>query len=159
MNSKLKAAGSTVGAIALLTPAMAAALPIEAQAIDAPECSVQAVEATAAQETSTISVQGSFSYDQNVTTSTQAVVNVFNKAAASLCAALPQYAVDAQGRAICVKSPNTALVATVDELSEGDTVTYTMGCACASNGPGGGAVMNAEVSGVSLASVAQKANA
>lgn len=32
--------------------------------------------------------------------------------------------------------------------------SYTIGCSCATNGPGGGAIANAEVSGVSLATLA-----
>lgn len=53
-----------------------------------------------------------------------------------------------------------ALEATVEEIagSEG-AESYDMACSCASNGPGGGAIANAEVSGASLASVLAYASA
>lgn len=159
MNSKIKLVGSTVGAVALLTPAVAAAVPVEAQTIDAPAAVAAACETEVAAETATVPVEGAFSYDQGVVTSTQAIAEVFNKAAASLCAALPQYEVDAQGRVLCVKSPGTSFSATVEDMAEEGAESYVIGCACASNGPGGGAVMNAEVSGVSLEAVADMAGA
>ena len=44
--------------------------------------------------------------------------------------------------------------ATVAEMAEEEGAdSYVLGCSCASNAPGGGAIANAEVSGVSLASL------
>ena len=44
--------------------------------------------------------------------------------------------------------------ATVAEMAEAEGAdSYVLGCSCASNAPGGGAIANAEVSGVSLASL------
>lgn len=159
MNSKFKIVGSSLGALALLTPAVAAALPVDAQAQEAADVVATAAEGTQS-ATQIFEVQGTFSYDQSTTTATQAIVEVFNKAATTLCAALPQYAVDAQGRILCIKSPGLTLSATVDELAENASEeSYIIGCACSSNIAGGGAIMNAEVSGVSVASVAARAQA
>ncbi|MEC4273641.1 hypothetical protein VJ923_10765 [Adlercreutzia sp. R25] len=159
MNSKIKLVGSAVGAMALLTPAVAAALPVEAQAVDVSAVVAPATDMETAAPAA-VPVQGTFSYDQNATTSTQAIAEVFNKAATALCAGLPQYEVDAQGRAICVKSPGAAFSATVEDMvGEEGASNYVIGCSCASNGPGGGAVMNADVSGVTLAALAAMAQA
>ena len=55
---------------------------------------------------------------------------------------------------------DNAFEATVDEMAEGKGAkTLVMACACASNVPGGGAIANAEVSGVSLEAIAQMAGA
>ena len=154
MNSKIKLVGSTVGAIALLTPAVAAAVPVETQIVGVPAAVAATCETEAATATAAMPVEGVFSYDQGIVTSTQAIAEVFNKAAASLCTSLPQYEADAQGRVLCVKSPGVSLSATVENMAEDGAESYVIGCACASNGPGGGAIMNAEVSGVSLEAIA-----
>lgn len=103
-------------------------------------------------------VRGAFAFDQTTTVATASIVEVFNKAAATLCSAMPQYAMDAQGRPVCVKSPNTSFTATVDELSDEEGAqSYIIGCACATNAPGGGAIVNADVQGVPFASIVARA--
>lgn len=76
------------------------------------------LETTSAVTESIKEVRGAFAFDQTTTVATASIVEVFNKAAATLCSAMPQYAMDAQGRPVCVKSPNTSFTATVDELSD-----------------------------------------
>ena len=49
-----------------------------------------------------------------------------------------------------------AVTATIGEMTEEGAVSSIIGCACSSNQPGGGAIANAEVSGVPLASIAAK---
>ncbi|MED9827104.1 MAG: hypothetical protein UFX72_02320 [Adlercreutzia sp.] len=156
MNSKIKLVGSTLGAVALLAPAAAAALPLEAQATDSPAAVVSVEQAAAIPGVS--SVQGVFTYDQDAVVSTRAIAEVFHRAAAALCTGLPQYEVDGQGGVVCVKSPGAVFSATVQDMTEEEGVSCRLiGCSCASNGPGGGAVMNADVSGVALAAVAAMA--
>lgn len=100
MNSKIKLVGSTLGAVALLAPAAAAALPLEAQATDSPAAVVSVEQAAAIPGVS--SVQGVFTYDQDAVVSTRAIAEVFHRAAAALCTGLPQYEVDGQGgRRLC----------------------------------------------------------
>ncbi|WP_304426157.1 hypothetical protein [uncultured Adlercreutzia sp.] len=160
MDSKVKIAGATVSAMALVGSAVGVAVPALAQEPVGCEAAIVAADTQAAAAEGAVAVEGVFSFSQAATTPTQGIVEVFNKAATTLCAALPQYDVDAQGRAVCVKSPNTAFVATVDEMGAEDAAeSYIIGCACATNGPGGGAIMNAEVEGVSLAAVAAMAQA
>ena len=49
-----------------------------------------------------------------------------------------------------------AFTAAIGEMTEEGAVSSIIGCACSSNQPGGGAIANAEVSGVPLASIAAK---
>ena len=106
-------------------------------------------------------VEGSSSYDQGSLSSTSYIAEVFNKAAASLCASLPDYGIVQGSPRVTVDGDvDNAFEATVDEMAEGKGAkTLVMACACASNVPGGGAIANAEVSGVSLEAIAQMAGA
>lgn len=101
-------------------------------------------------------VQGQFSYDQAVVSPTHDISSVFVKAAASLCASLPNYELPAIEQAIRVSAARgPVLEATVSDMKDADGAqSYTMACACASNLPGGGAIGNADVEGVSLESIA-----
>lgn len=73
-------------------------------------------------------VQGTFSFSQDQLTSTSSL-GVFNKAAAALCAALPEYATQSASMAIAV-AENGTYVGTVDELaSEDRAFSKTVGSA------------------------------
>lgn len=100
-------------------------------------------------------VQGQFSYTQDVLTPNETISSVFMKAAAAFCASLPEGVYSQGGAAIAIGGdvPN-AFSATVDEMASKDgAVRLIMGCTCASNGAGGGAIANADIEGVSLASI------
>lgn len=165
---KLKAASTMMGAAMIMGGAMAA-LPAEAVAQgvpDAPDAAAAFAQdaaelglegAVAASSTSVREVQGEFSYDQATVTSNDAIANVFQKAAATLCQTMPEYGVTVakEGMGIIeVSGPDGSLSATVDELVDGEDFGAIMGCACATNAPGGGAIANAEVEGVALATIA-----
>ena len=159
MSTTAKTLGATVGSATLLGVAMMAAAPMPFVPNEAYGLEEASHEATTCAPESIKEVRGTFVFDQTTTVATASIVEVFNKAAATLCSAMPQYAVDAQGRPVCVKSPNTSFTATIDELSDEEGVqSYIIGCACATNAPGGGAIINADVQGVSLASIAARAN-
>ena len=97
-------------------------------------------------------VEGEFAYTQDALTG----MGVFAKAAAAACASMPDYAATCTCMTIAIASGDAELVATVQEMmADGQVETHIMGCACSSNAPAGGAVANAEVSGVSLESVAE----
>lgn len=90
------------------------------------------------------------------------VKSVFNKAASAVCASLPEYGIEAARHAIQVncQESGTSFEATVSEMSEEEgAVTFLMGCSCSSNVAGGGAIMNAEVTGIAFYAVADAANA
>lgn len=115
---------------------------------------VNSSESAAEGTVSVRNVQGAFSYDQAVVSSNDYLSSVFAKAASSLCASLPEYHANLAG-AIAVSAGDLSISATVDEMTEEEgTQSYTMACACASNLAGGGAVANADVSGVSLETLA-----
>lgn len=171
---KLKAASTMMGAAMIMGGAMAA-LPAEAVAQgmpDGPDAAAAAFAQDAAElglegvvaapSTNVREVQGTFSFDQATVTSNEAIANVFQRAAATLCQTLPDYGVSVveQGMdAIKVAGPDGSFVATVDELSDGEDFGTIMGCACATNAPGGGAIANAEVQGVALTAIAALAQA
>lgn len=104
-------------------------------------------------------VAGAFSYDQAVLTPSGDIAGAFAKAASAVCASLPDYCADVQ-RVLAVSGPAGSFEATVSGMAgEDGAQSHVMGCACSSNVAGGGAIANAEVSGVALSSVAALAGA
>lgn len=102
---------------------------------------------------------GVFAYSQTALSSNKTIAEVFCKAAATLCASLPDYGGSYVQSAITVSgNADNAFSATVDEMADREgAAKHVMACSCASNVPGGGAIANAEVEGVSLESVATMA--
>lgn len=143
MTTSAKAIGAAASSLILLGSAALAA-------------AQQATEASAAAEATGVQrVEGQFSYDQGVVTSNETIASVFAKAAATLCQTTADgYGVyTAQAIKVSVAGLPT-MEATVAEMAEEEGAdSYVLGCSCASNAPGGGAIANAEVSGVSLASL------
>lgn len=106
-------------------------------------------------------VEGDFTFTQDAVTSNEKIASVFRTAAQSFCAAAPWYSADQQGINIAVGGdvPN-GYTANLSEMSdEGESATQLMGCACSANIAGGGAAVNAEVSGVPIATLLEKAGA
>lgn len=161
MNARIGTAAALAGSAILVGAGAFAAVPSVAaplleQTVGSAEDSSQAAESGAA---AIRTVEGSFSYDQGVLSSNDFISQVFAKAAASLCESLPEYSAGSSG-AITVSTDEGSFAATVDELAdEKGAHGYVMGCACASNIAGGGAIANAEVTGVSLESLAELAGA
>ena len=158
MTTSAKAIGAAASSLILLGSAALAAAPavmdITADASPA-AATQQATEASAAEATGVQRVEGQFSYDQGVVTSNETIASVFAKAAATLCQTTADgYGVyTAQAIKVSVAGLPT-MEATVAEMAEEEGAdSYVLGCSCASNAPGGGAIANAEVSGVSLASL------
>lgn len=159
----LKTVGSALSAVALISGGATVAMAAPA---DAPEAQPAAV-AEAAQEAGSgdilkaRAVEGTFSFDQGALTANESIAGVFAKAAAVLCTAMPAYEAQAAAGAIEVSAQGgTSFEATVDEMAaEEGAESYTMACACSTNAPGGGAIANAEVDGVSLATILKMAAA
>lgn len=105
-------------------------------------------------------VEGTFTFNQNEITSNQDIVSVFAKAAATLCQATPDYYAQEVAKKITICAHGApVLESTVHELTEGnENDGFILACACASNAPGGGAAVNAEVQGVPLAAIAAAVN-
>lgn len=104
-------------------------------------------------------VEGQFSYSQDVRSTNAEITSVFRKAATAMCVSLPEYAVQSVDGAVTINLMNEGkIAATIEDLSDSDeTVSRIIGCSCATNGPGGGAVANAEISGIGIASLVSKA--
>lgn len=147
-----------IGAAALVGTSAFVAAPALALAPDAvTECESAAANdwVVSDKAASVARVEGSFSFDQDAVSSNESLRQVFAKAAAALCEGLPVYELTSDG-SILVSGPGGFMEATVADMAEEDgSSAYVIGCACSSNGAGGGAIANAEVSGVALESVAR----
>lgn len=158
---KLKATSTVMGAALVMGGAMVA-LPAQASAqdINADAAFVQNAtelgleDAAGASRAEVQKVEGTFSFSQDIVTSNGDIANVFQKAAATLCQAMPEYAAAGNAGSIEVNGPDASFAATVDEMAGDEDFGSIVGCACATNGPGGGAIANAEVQGVALATIA-----
>lgn len=163
----IKGAGALLGAVALAGSGLVVAAPAFADASDV-NAGAQAQEGAAfgaenAQRSlvRVANAQGAFSFDQGALTSNEAIRNVFCKAAAAVCASLPDYGAASAAQPVHVGGDvASSFEATVGDMagSEGSQARI-MACSCASNLAGGGAVANAEVSGVPLAVIAAMAGA
>ena len=156
---------SAAGAAALLVPGLAIAA---SPAADTPAtwttvpASSQAVEGEAPANgvVRVPNVQGEFSFDQTTVTPNNRIADVFQKASATLCGASTELAVtQADDWSIAVGGDvANPYNATIGEIAQDDgTLSQIMGCSCAANPAGGRAVVNANVSGVSLAALIERA--
>lgn len=159
MNANVGKATALAGSIVIIGVGACATVPslvvsTSEQPVDVQEATGQAVGASTV---SVRSVEGSFSYDQNVVTSNASISKTFAKAAAVLCESLPRYGA-APMAAITVGADGGWFSATVEEMADDEGAQgRVLGCACASNVAGGGAIANAEVSGASFESIAHLA--
>ena len=152
--------GAAAGAVMLASSALAGvgtAVAAEAPEGVAPGVSQDAAAEQASQATgvSQANVSGDFAFSQDVVSSNATISGVFAKAANALCASMPDYAVRcACGNVVVVTGDGVSVQANVGELAEvEDAGGFIMGCSCATNVPGGGATVNAEVQGVALATL------
>lgn len=154
-----KKTGAILGAVVLASVGAAGVAPLMAQAEAPAVGAVQPAETAHADGAAVARVQGSFAFDQATISSAESITTVFGKAAATLCGGLPSYGANAVARAITVSGDvDTAFEATVSEMAaDAETRELIMACACSSNVAGGGAIANAEVSGVTLESLAAMA--
>lgn len=159
----LKATGAVLGAVALAGSGVAVAAPAIMGADAMPQAMAQEqVQAASLQDAGNVAkVEGAFSYNQDAVTSSADIAKVFCKAAAAVCASMPEYGVAQVADAIEVGGDvANGFAATVGEMAlDEDVASFLMACSCASNIAGGGAVANADVSGVSLESIAAMAGA
>lgn len=106
---------------------------------------------------SVANVEGRFAFSQDSITPNKDIASVFRTAAQAICASMPVYSDGGLAISVCGDVDN-AYSATVEEMAEENGVdTRIMGCACSGNQAGGGAIVNAEVSGVSIADIMARA--
>lgn len=152
-----KMIGSAIGVAALVSggATVAFATPVSDVQPSVAEVPSQDGTVSASAAVRSSAVEGEFTFDQAVVSSNATIAGVFAKAASTLCASVPDYAVRcACGNVIVVSGGEESVQASVADLVEAEgSSTYIMGCACASNVAGGGAAVNAEVQGVALATL------
>lgn len=104
-------------------------------------------------------VLGQFSFDQATITPNSVIKNIFQKAAAVLCDGATELTVgNADDWEITVSGDVAAgYTATLGDLAADNEHQKIMGCTCASNTAGGTAAINAEVTGVPLAYLIERA--
>lgn len=104
-------------------------------------------------------VEGAFSFSQATVTPIEKIRAVFQKAVVALCGADDELTVaNAADWSITVGGDVQAgYSATLGELAQDDENTTIMGCACVSNGAGGPAAINAQVTGIPLAGIIKAA--
>lgn len=114
-----------------------------------------ATDAQAAGAVKAAAVEGDFAYNQAAVTPTATISSTFTKAAATLCVAAPEYAQQCVVNCpIHVTGNGAAMDATVADMAGEEGAQSTlMGCACATNAAGGGAIMNAQAEGVAIQTV------
>lgn len=144
-------AAGTMGA----APAALAIENVTADATLEASTSTATIQAPGVQEAE---VSGDFAYTQAKLTKTAEITARFGKAAATLCQSLPTYGEpgSVSNLAFTVASMSGDVVCgTVSQLTaEEQEDTSDMACSCATNTAGGGAIMNAGVSGVALETLA-----
>ncbi len=156
MSEILKKTGAVLGTAALIGggfAGMAATTSEVAFAGQSGDAIEQAAPTATPEAPSTIPVQGDFSFTQNATTGNDEIAGIFSKAAATLCDSLPLYGVEQSGTDLGLSMPGTDVSVDLSDAEALDIQDRILGCACATNMPGGGAIMNAEVSGVTFESL------
>lgn len=158
-----KIVGAAAGVTLLAPGAVAFGDTVEAAAPDASGATWSHVEGASSTVESPVvnvpNVSGGFSYQQSVVTPNWKIAEVFQKAANALCNATTELTVTAAADWSLTVSGDVenAYTATLGELAADDEQTTLMGCSCAANTPGGAAVINAEVTGVPLATIVERA--
>lgn len=163
-NTATKILGATTGAALLVSATAAFAEPVNANmASDDRQVAWNHVEGrTSIQEEQTVAVpnpNGLFSFSQTAITPNWKIAQIFQKASNALCNASSELTVNAPDDWTITVTGDVAnaYTATLGSFAADDEQTKIMGCSCASNMPGGGAVINAEVTGIPLAVIIEQA--
>lgn len=157
-----KIIGAAAGVTLLAPGVVAFAEPADAVLPDASNAAWNHVEGTSTVQSELVSVpnvEGEFAYQQSIITPNWKIAEVFQKATNALCNASSELTVTAASDWAIAVSGDVAYAyeATLGELAADDEQTKIMGCSCAANAPGGAAVINAEVTGVPLAAIVERA--
>lgn len=153
METATKKVGATLGAVVLVGGATMGAVPAMGVSAEAYAADVELQTAEKQSVAEATAVQGEFTYTQDAVTD----MGIFAKAAAAACSSMLDYAASCAHVQINVRNGVDQYVM---QVGEGDDMrNVIIGCACSSNIAGGGAIGNAEVSGVTLESVAAQVGA
>lgn len=162
MKTYKRIAVSAVSATSLLIAGAAPALAAEPVKFD--EASAETASSEAAGGALVVKEDagiGTFSYDQTAITPNAVIKATFAKAAAAICGATNDFVVDnpLQWKLAVSGDVDNAFVATVDELASDSAVEQVMTCSCGGNPADGKAIVTAEVKGIPLSYLLDKAEA
>lgn len=151
-----------IAAASLVAGGAVPALAQDAPAADAPSVEghvYQDVQAGSASIVEADASQGEFSWNQTEITPNDVIAKMFRNAVASLCGSTVDFVVDnpLEWKLSVTGDVKSAFTATVDELAQDESVSQTMTCTCASNPSDGAAIVNADVKGIPVTSLIQKA--
>lgn len=140
------------------TPALAA-VPGVGEDADA-VASTRAIESDASGIVKADASQGTFAWDQTSITPNAVIASMFRVATASLCNATDDFAVvNPLAWEMKVSGDvENEFVETVDEMAANESVKQQMTCSCGSNPADGAAIITAEVKGIPVSYLVQKAN-
>lgn len=135
---------------------LAAALPADAQTVDAPEATVQYVASSETAMVKPVQVTGEFSFTQTEVASNAELACVIGEASKYLCNAQAMAANEdatAEDWTIAVRGAveNPTAISLAEFCESDQAKTLVMGCTCMGNPVDGRATANAEITGIPLA--------
>ena len=155
-------AGGMAASLALSVAASGAALADVPQTV---ETANDAVLATVENMTSSLLVkanaaEGTFAFDQTTITPNTTIASTFRPATATLCSATTDFAEvnPLEWKLSVTGNVDNEFTATVDELAGEDSVQQTMTCTCGGNPADGKAIVNADVKGIPVTYLIERAN-
>lgn len=165
MNEQAKKVTAAAGSL-LMVASMGVAASASADGAEAHAAEGAALEQAAVQTPALVSedtVEGDFAFSQGIVTSVETIKKNFAKASQYLCGG------QATGSGALTADPGEWVVsvrgevgdafsATLDEMAEEGSAQLVMGCTCMGNPAGGRAMANAEVLGVKLAYIMDRAH-
>lgn len=153
-----KAAGIAGSAIMLVGVGSAYAAPQAAEVpMDATPLEEAASTAGSDMCVSQDKVAGIFSFTQGEVNSNDTIAATLGQASTYLCGSQYMEAGDAIENILVTGDVNNEYVATWEDFSNDDTLTTIMGCSCAANPTDGRVSVNAEVTGIPLALLLERA--
>lgn len=164
IDSKKTVLASTM-AFALVACGTQTALAAGVVGQDAPDTQANAAESASSHATAQPQVlpgvMGEFSYDQTTITPNETIRTLFQKATAALCAQTESFtAVNPLAWRLSVTGEVTnAFSADVGELASEESVKSVMTCTCGGNPVDGAAIITADVKGIPISALLDKAEA
>ncbi|MEG2533320.1 MAG: molybdopterin-dependent oxidoreductase [Gordonibacter sp.] len=157
-------AGTMVASLALGGAGTALAAETAKNENNAPESTAIKVAKECAAASTLISAaasEGIFTYDQTAITSNETIANLFRRATAALCGATDDFAASnpLEWKLSVSGDVDNAFSATVDELASEDSVKQVMTCTCGGNPADGGAIITADVKGIPVTHLLDRAKA
>ncbi len=165
MKDYKRIAFGSIAAASLALGGAASALAADVPNAAEPTGDVAGMQAEATQTLATVVVtadalEGTFAWDQATNTPNATIASTFRGATAALCGATTDFAeVNPLEWQISVTGDvDNAFTATVDEMAAEESVNQNMTCTCGGNPADGKAIVNADVKGIPVTYLIERAN-